>query len=352
VAADLGILTETPVTQPIVGLDLDPRLTAVTRIVTLNGGLGLDLSAGIVVTNGTASATIDFSQATTIQDLLNELNNAGVYVLARINAAGTAIEVLNQVSGSHLSIGENGGLAATALGIRTYGGDTLLTDLQEANDWSDTAGEADFQITAKDGTIIDVSLYGLQTVDEALAAINAAASAAGASVTASLMHNGNGIHLEDSGGGTGTLSISPMNGSFAATDLGIEGSVADPATELVGGDVHPMRVDSVFTALVDLEAALHDDDSQAMTDAGERLEVFSTELTSARGVIGARSKTMQDRLARAESTEFTTLQNLASVEGLDYTKAVTLFQQAQTSLQANLLTGSRLLNLSLLDYLA
>ena len=42
---------------------------------------------------------------------------------------------------------------------------------------------------------------------------------------------------------------------------------------------------------------------------------------------------------------------LSETRDLDYTTAVTEFQQAQNALQANLMTGAQLLNISLLDFL-
>ncbi len=43
---------------------------------------------------------------------------------------------------------------------------------------------------------------------------------------------------------------------------------------------------------------------------------------------------------------------LSKIEDLDYGDAVTRFQKAQTSLQASLLSGSQLLNLSLFNFLS
>jgi flagellar hook-associated protein 3 FlgL len=70
-----------------------------------------------------------------------------------------------------------------------------------------------------------------------------------------------------------------------------------------------------------------------------------------RGIVGARAKAMQDRLTQTEGAVFATQELLSEVQDLDYTEAVTKFQQAQTALQASLLTGSRLANTSLLDFL-
>ena len=57
-------------------------------------------------------------------------------------------------------------------------------------------------------------------------------------------------------------------------------------------------------------------------------------------------------MEQTESAVLATQTFLSAIEDLDYTEAVTRFQQAQTALQANLLSGSQLLNLSLLDFIA
>ena len=71
-----------------------------------------------------------------------------------------------------------------------------------------------------------------------------------------------------------------------------------------------------------------------------------------RGILGARSKEMVQRSAHTAAAVFATQGLLASAEDLDYTEAITQFQKAQTALQANLLTGSRILNTSLMDFIA
>jgi flagellar hook-associated protein 3 FlgL len=89
-----------------------------------------------------------------------------------------------------------------------------------------------------------------------------------------------------------------------------------------------------------------------ITDAAERLTEFSTDVTRAHGVIGARAQAMRARLDQTESTVNATRSFLSEIEDLDYTEAVRRFQQAQTALQASLLSGSQLLNVSLLNFLA
>jgi flagellar hook-associated protein 3 FlgL len=69
------------------------------------------------------------------------------------------------------------------------------------------------------------------------------------------------------------------------------------------------------------------------------------------GVVGAQSRGMGERLTRTEDAVNATQQMLSQVKDSDYTEAVTKFQQAQTALQASIMTGSQLMNLSLLEFL-
>jgi flagellar hook-associated protein 3 FlgL len=75
------------------------------------------------------------------------------------------------------------------------------------------------------------------------------------------------------------------------------------------------------------------------------------DVTRVRGVIGSRSKGFQDRLTQMEDAKYATQEYLSRIKDLDYAESVTSFQMAQTALQASMMTGSTLMNLSLIDYL-
>jgi len=129
-AFDLGILQPTPM-GVVVGSDLDPVLNMLTDLSLLNGGAGLDLS-GITITNGTHSASISFAGATTVQDVLNAINGAGVYAEAEINDAGTGVVIRSRLSGATMTVDENGGTSATELGVLETTGvtsDSVFTPL-------------------------------------------------------------------------------------------------------------------------------------------------------------------------------------------------------------------------------
>lgn len=351
-ARDLGLVTAAPTSAPIVGIDLDIALTTTTPVANLAGGTGIDLTGGLLITNGGFSATIDISQAETVQDILNAINTSGLSIRGQINAARNGIEIINTLSGAVLTVGENGGTTATDLGVRTLHEGTTLDSLNGGLGVRTLDGRTDLTITAKDGASFEVNLDGAQTIQDVLDLINAAATAAGVAITADLADIGNGIRLTDSTGGAGSIIVGRANLSFALDDLGLGGRADDPATDLVGGDTAGVKVQGVISALYDLERALLNDDSQAITLAVEAVDAHLVQFNRARGLVGARAAAMQDRLTQTETASFATEAFLSEVRDLDLTEAITRFQQAQTTLQATLLTGSQLLNTSLLNFLA
>ena len=349
VAADLGIL-RSDAGGVIVGDNLHARLTGTTPVEALKGGAGVT-PGPIRITNGALSAVVDLSSARTLQDILNAINTAGVGAKAVINGSATGIDVINLVSGTEMRVTEQGGSTADALGILSLHATGLLSDLNHGKGVRATAGGPDFRITSRDGTTVDVSVSGAVTVQDVLDAINHAAAAAGASIQAVLNPTGPGIRIDDTSGGTGILSVERLNSSFAIDDLGLNRRANAGENFLIGDDVAGVRADSVFSALMDLESGLRRNDTAAINQAAQELEAFAPELARLRGIVGARSQAMHNRVAFTEDAVQATKALLSEVKDLDYTEAITRFQQAQTTLQANLMTGSRLLQLSLLDFI-
>jgi len=347
-AADLGIFANSP-QRSIAGADLDPILTPRTGLTQLLDGAGVDLSGGLRIRNGSELATIDFAGATTIEDLLNRINQSNVGVLARISDDGRTIEVLNRTSGADLRIEENGGSAATVLGIRSLYAGTRMSALNDGLGVDSVDGD-DFRITTADGSTIDLDVNDLDlsaaTLQDLLDLINAAG---GGRISASLATTGNGIVITDNTVGAGTLTIERLNVSPTIDSLGL--NVTASGNQLVGQDVNPIRVDSAFTALLELKWAMAADDAQSISLAAQRLERALDRLQDVQGQVAALARANLERAERIDN-ETTAAQILQSeVRDVDLAEAVVRFQQLQTALQANLATGSRILSLSLLDYL-
>ena len=351
VASDLGILTSGPISAPIIGDDLGARLTQLTPVAAITSGAGIDMTSGLVITNGSRTATVDISGAATMQDIINRINNADVFVLARINDDRTGIDLFNRVSGTSLSVAENGGTTATDLGIRTMDSSTPLDRLNNGLGVGIVEGDADLSIETMNGSVLDVVLDGAETIGDVIDLINTTASEAGVAITASFTDEGNGIRISDSTGGSGTLRVFNANLSSAAGDLGLVQVAGDGQSSLIGEDVNPARTEGILDALLQLEDALRRDDTQGISIASGRLDTLTQEVTRVHGIIGARSQSMRAGLEQMRDAGITTEIFLSEVRDLDFVKAVTQLQAAQFQVQATMQTGAQLLSLSLLDFL-
>jgi flagellin-like hook-associated protein FlgL len=349
IAHDLGLYTPVAAAGPITGADFGPELTLQTNVANLNGGAGIDLAGGIVITNGNKSATLDFSTAKTLQDILNTINTSGMDVQARINEQGTGIDIINQVAGSRLTIGENGGTTADDLGIRTLRGDTKLSDLNEGLGVNPLDG-ADFRITASDGSTVDIDASGAQTIQDIIDRINTEATANGVNLTASIASTGNGIVLTDNTGGANNFTVERQNLSNVAEELGILQDV--PAgSQIVGSDTNPTKEESIFTYLLDLLDALKTNDNQGIQKASEAIESFQNRLYEYQGKLGYMARGMDMNKTRTEDAVLTTKTLVSDIKDVDYTEALIRFQTLQTALEANLQSSNKILQTSLLDYL-
>jgi flagellin-like hook-associated protein FlgL len=347
-ARDLGLLTTGSLGAGtnLNGQPIKPAVTVLTRMSDLNGGLGID-TRGLVITNGLKQATISFASATTVEDMLNQINSSGMGVLARINASGTGIDVLNPVQGAKMMIAENGGLTAADIGIRSFGPASPLSELNGGAGVATVAGP-DFQITRQNGTVFSVDVSGLSTVQDVIDAINTAD--AGGGVTASFSIIGNGIALTDTTIGGGSLDVTPLNFSRAAADLGLQ-NVVSAAGYLQGQDVNAVEATGLFGSLGKLRDALTTSDQNGITQAAGGLQNDLERVVRIHGQVGAQVKDLESRQQRLDDQNLATKSLLSTLEDTDFNEAITRFQTLQTALQANLQTAGRLLNQSLLDFL-
>jgi flagellar hook-associated protein 3 FlgL len=343
-ATDLGIYSPTPAGATLVGSDADPRLVALTP---LSAVAGVDWASGVVITNGGTTKTIDFSSGQTIEDVLNAVNNAGLHVEAKINDAGTGIDIVSRLSGTDFTIGENGGTTATDLGIRSFDISTTLASLNGRRGVATVAGD-DVTITLKDGTSFGVDIDGCVTIADVIGAINSAPGNPG-TLSAGLAAVGNGIALTDSTGGAGDLTVTRANYSEAAGDLGILGTTS--GVTLTGSDVNRATPDGAFTDLIGLKEALLDNDNQAISYYTGKLETDLGRLLERRASLGAkqqRMETVNDRI----SSEIIELRSLLSERiDLDYAESIVRFSTLQASYEAGLQTAGSLLQMSLIDFL-
>lgn len=380
-AADLGLTAPGGMTltdTANAGLDLGPKLSMdspVSALAGVTGPLG-----SFRLNNMGRSAVIDLSSAETIEDIRNLIEGANLGVRVSINAAGNGIDVLNEVAGSQaqaMSIEEVPGqnLTATRLGIRSLGADTLLSDfnfgrgvvindgtLNPTTGQLDPSLDTDFRITLGDAnnTVIDIDLRptDLTNVGTLLAAINSQAqtqlAAAGLPPTAfsaGLSDGGNGIVLSQDQS-FGTMRVGALNGSPAAENLGLLAATYNASTgTITGADKARIRVDNLFSNLIDLRESLLTDDARGISFAGEGLDRLLVGLAEVRGLVGGYAQRVDAATTRIEDRAVVDESVRSELRDLDFTAAATRLQLLQTQQQAGLQVTARLQQLSLLDFL-
>ncbi|MCH8342660.1 MAG: hypothetical protein IH983_01590 [Planctomycetes bacterium] len=364
-AADLGLAQSFPGGVTTDGSDVDPRLTDQTLVSSL---AGVTVPMGTIrVMNAGQSRDLDLSGVTTIGQLINAVEGLNIGVRVEIAQTGDRINFINELSGSPMSIAEvAGGTTATELGVRSLAGSTRLEDFNDGRGVDirtgsvdpltglpDPQADLDFRITLKDGRSVDVDLAGAETVQDVIDTIRAARDAVpilAADFEVDLAADGNGLRFTDntlpSGG---TFSIEALNGSFAASDLGIVGSTT--SATFVGEDRATVAVDSVFSHLIALRDALLGDDQLGITIATERLERDISRLAEARATVGVRSRRVTDAVTREEDLRIQDMALRSEVQDLDFTEAALRFSTLQQQLQAGLITASQVTSMSLLDFL-
>lgn len=199
-----------------------------TSIGSLNGGSGLALGT-IQITDRTGnSANVDLSGATSVQDLIDTINGAGVGVKAALNSAGDGLQLTDTTGGSKaLTVADVDSTTAASLGLAgSYTTATSVvqganlhrqfisasTQLEDMNGGKGI-GTGSFTLTSSTGETADIDLSSgnFVTLGDVIKTINAR----GIGVTASINKDGNGLLLTDTAGGAGSLTVTNGTGTTA-----------------------------------------------------------------------------------------------------------------------------------------
>jgi len=350
-AQDLGIdLSATGGTAT--GDSVQTHLTPQTELSDL--GKSVDFSSGLTITQGNETKTIDFSGDTTIQDMMNRVESLDLGVRLEINDAQEGLNLVSEVSGLDLSVGENGGTTGRDLGLLTLQGSTKLETFRHGRGVETASGEDDLTIHLHDGTEFNVNLDGASTVDDVLKQIESAAAGAGLTIggdlEVGLRDNGAGLLIEDLTGGGDDFSVANANTSLAATHLDIEAN-ASGGNVIRGADQAKVRVENAFTDLIKLRDALRQNDEDGITFAGSGLEEDIDQVVAARGKIGAEAKRVEDLKSQTQDRLTTEETMLSRIEDTDMVETITRFTQLQQQLRASMQVGGQNLQQSLLDFL-
>lgn len=381
-AQDLGLATSPPTsfTSPGgTGADTAPRLTMRSSIASLagvNGSLGT-----IVVKNNGKAARVDLSNAQTIEDVKNAIERTGIGVRVEINTNGTGINVLSDVSAGMrgaLSIeeGSDTTFTATRLGIRSFSDSTSLADfnfgkgvgivngsVDPVTGLPDPARDVDFTITlgnaAATPITIDLRPQDVVSVGTLIARINDQAStqlaAAGLptnALVAALGDGANGIRLIQDATYPNAIKVATNNNSPAAEQLGLANGSYDPASATFAGeDRARVRVDGMFSDLIDLRDTLRGNDTRGMGIAGEKLEATLRQVSQLRGAVGGYSQRVEQATQNEEDRTTLDKSIRSQLQDSDFTSAASRFTLLQTQLSAALQVTAQAGSRTLLDYL-
>lgn len=385
--ADLGLTQTAFENTAAAGAGVDPRLTFLTPVAALSGvtlpmdGLRIRFTLG----PNTSVRQVDLSGAQTIGDIRSLIETAAPGVRVLISEDGRGIDIVNEVSGPAMSIEEipGGPDTASQLGVRSLDLGTLVSDfnggrgvhivhgsVDPVTGLPDPSRDVDFRVTLGSGQTFDVDLrpQDLVNVQSLLDRINQAFAdalslppqnpdappLAAGDFEARLTDAANGITFVQSPGQAagGAISVAGRNNSGAAEDLGLLAGTYDAGSaSLIAQDRASIKVDNLFTALIELREALRSDSAAGITLAGERLERAVNQLGQTRALVGAHANRVARAITRLEDSQVLDEKLRSQLQDLDYAEAATRFTMLQTQLQAALASGAQTNRLSLLDFL-
>ncbi len=380
--ADLGLNPGTFSNAAQTGAPLNPTLDWSTPLSTL-AGLSLPLGsirARFAQSSSSTTVDINLAGAQTLGDLRSIIETTAPGLRLEINSLGTGINLVTEIAGPTLSIEEIPGGVNTAsqLGFRTLDTDTLITDfnngrgvrivdnvINPVTGTVDPALNSDFRVTLNNGQYFDVDLrpQDLTTTQTLLDRLNSEfASAVGSQnnssapalgagdFTAQLTTGVNGLAF--SSGITGPLRFTTLNNSAAAEDLGLQSITLDSATSLyVAQDRAGVRVQNLFTDLIDLRDALLRNDNAGITQAGANLNLNADRLTGAQALVGTYAQRIDQAGELLVDQRVTDSKTKSELQDVDYAEAATRLSQLQTQLEASLRTAGIIGGTSLFDFL-
>ncbi len=218
------------------------NLDRATSLDSLNGGAGVSAGSIYITDRSGRGATVDLSGAVTVQDVIDTINmTTGVGVRASAEGDHLVLTDTTGQSAYNLSV-EEVGMTSTAADLGILGSaalssitgtdvvsiaaTTFLDTLNDGLGVRSVTGVDDFRITRRDGVQIGVNVMNAESIQDVLDLINNDAANADGLLVASISADGTGLTLTDSTGQSGDLSVTALNASRAAEDLGLLGSVA------------------------------------------------------------------------------------------------------------------------------
>jgi len=235
---------------------------------SLNGGQGVELGEVAFTVGNQLTQAVDFTNAHTLRDVIDLINNADLGLMASMNGSGNKLE-LRHAEGSTgtIIIADVDGSMATTLGIAgTFeesdlnGDGALVSDnlqlqyisrqslLEDLNHGRGVASGR-FRITDSTGALFDIDLpNGLDTLGEVIDRINQDTPD---TIEARINDTGDGLLIVDTSECQLSLKIEDVEGGHTAADLRIAQSAKEGEGFIDG--TNELRIDvSASDSLADL----------------------------------------------------------------------------------------------------
>jgi len=344
---------------PIIGDKLMPRVTTNTKIANLNFGANEDISDGLVIRQGNLSFNVDLSKAKTMGDVMIAINRSGADVHASLNESEGKIELRSLRSGVDYSIGEDGGNAATALGIRSATRQTLIEDLGHHRGLILNKDKPDLSITRPDGRVLELELESAKTVGDVIELIrNHPQNQDPARVLVGLNAFGNGIEL-NAPPGTEPMVIRQLEISNAGNRLGLipegqseaSGENVGSVNQISGTDYMPLEAGGAIDTLLRLEKAVLEGDVGEIDRLQKRIDEDLDRASYSRAKVGIWSRNM---LGMKETTETQIVQmkeQLSNEVDADLATVISEMQQRQVAMEASMQLIAKASQMTILNYL-
>ena len=359
-ARDLGVANPQGFDPPpLIGDGLAPVTTTSTRLADLDGGAGIDLSAGLRISQGNQVFEVDLSAAETLGDVVTRINRSEADVVAELDRDDGRLLIRALRSGVDYSIGENGGLAATRLGIRSATGSSELAELSRGRGVTLHPDADDLVIVRPDGVELGLDLANAGTVGDVMELIeNHPLNQDANRVVVSLVDVGNGLRL-DAPSGAQPLRVRQPVRSDAGRALGWIASgqaeaeaTSDGGTDtLIGIDFLPREPSDVFDTLIRLERAIRDADFDEIERLQGRLDVDFDRANRARGRVGIWSQNLEQLRTVAEDDRIALQTQLSDEIDADLATVISDLTNRQVALEASLKLIGRSAQLTVLNFL-
>lgn len=380
-ATNLGVVIDDAVASVNTG-SLNRQVVSESTLLTeFNGGRGVKLGDFRITDSSGAVGAVSLNdvdnEAETIGDVIDRINALSIDVEARINDSGDGILITDTAGGTGtLTISEVGG-GRTANDLRLLGQSSATDDDSQQIIDGRTSLELDlstlevsdsialsslnngnginlgtFEVTTSDEKSFFVQLDKAGdeafTVQDVIDKINAAATAAGADVTARVNTAGNGIQLIDQAGGSETLSIRDVGTGTAAAELKLLTATKKNALtgdQSINGTGLFSPQDDDKNALDTLIQAINDFDggfvaSSFFDGAGYRLSISSSKTGAAQELLIDSSATGFSISEAARAQDAVLQFGNSTTGGIVVTSATNQFKDAVPGLTVNIQQAS------------